>query len=268
MENIYLSLKFLENDDIKNILSENTFAKSFTVNWAKNNCVCTLYNLQEKFINLSELTIVIDDIFNEFKTTTLLIKENPNCQIKTFSLIVKSVYHPDIYCFCCLYEQLEKISFIFEGTMSQLNFEFPLFKEDSQVIFKSLTNFYFKNNFDGVKLSFLKNLYNNIESMPNLKDFYLDVILSECQIDNEFEIFYKEFIRKILSLKLKNIQLAVRKDRDDLNDEDIFDDEEYQDEKKDIRYYSRREIKGICPKADIDCMDKIQIRKLNIETVE
>ena len=70
MENIYLSLKFLENDDIKLILDENSIVESLTVNWAKMNSVCTLYSLQEKFINLSELTIVIDDIFNEFNSTT------------------------------------------------------------------------------------------------------------------------------------------------------------------------------------------------------
>ena len=252
MENIYLSLKFLENDDIKLILDENSFVESLTVNWAKMNSVCTLYSLQEKFINLSELTIVIDDIFNEFNSTTLLISENPDSQVKNLSINIKSVYHPDIFCFCCLYEKLKKISFIFEGTMSQLNLEFPLFIEDSKVVFNSLTSFYFKNNFDGVTLPFLKNLYTNMDSMPKLEDFYLDVLLYGSQIDNEFEIFYKEFIRKILSLQLKNIHLAVRKDRDDLNDEDLFDDDEYQDERNVIRNYSRREIKGIFPKVNFD----------------
>ena len=268
LDNLSLNLKFLENEDIKKYPDTNQFIKSLTFNWTKFNCNCILYSLQEKFINLTDLTIVTNGIFNDFSVAALEIKENQDCKTKNISIINQSIYHPNINCYCCPYDKLEKISFIFEGTMSENEIDFPIFKKECKVLFKSLNYFYFKNNFDGVSFSFLQNLYNNLDLMPNLKDFYLDVILYGSQIDTEFEFFYKKLIRKILSLKIINIHLAVRKNRDDLNDEDIFDDDEYQDEKKRIRNYSKREIKGIYPKVKIDFMEKIKIRKLKIGIIQ
>ena len=55
-----------------------------------------------------------------------------------------------------------------------------------------------------MKFNILNNIYNNINNMPNLQNFFLDIRL----IENIDEDFFKNFIRKILHLKsMKGIKI-------------------------------------------------------------
>ena len=57
-----------------------------------------------------------------------------------------------------------------------------------------------------IELKILKNLFNNLEKIPNLKDFKL---IAFCKDIEEKE--YENFIRKILFLKIKSIYLKIKK---------------------------------------------------------
>ena len=96
-----------------------------------------------------------------------------------------------------LYEKLENIEFNFyyrEGKNEIKDF-FPIFNDKCPVEFLSLT--FFRLDMSGkLDIDILKNVYNNIDKMPNLKKFYFIADVKDVHED-----FFLNFIKKVLSLK-------------------------------------------------------------------
>ena len=96
-----------------------------------------------------------------------------------------------------LYEKLEEIEFNFysrEGKNEIKDF-FPIFNDKCPVEFLSLKCF--RLDMSGMlDLDILKNIYNNIDKMPNLNKFYFIIDTKGVQED-----FFFKFIKKVLSLK-------------------------------------------------------------------
>jgi len=184
--------------------------------YLKKNKNCNLYNLQNIFFNLKNLTInlFIENIISDDnaqiigkKEPKLEILENPICKITSFNILVLNKLNSEIKFFIQSYENLESIDF----DIRDLNFKtnFPIFNDKCNTIFKSLKKFklsIFMSNWDDKKIeidSKIKNLCNNIDKMPNLKEF---TFLDFCDMFDENS--YKNLIKKILSLKfITNIKL-------------------------------------------------------------
>ena len=76
----------------------------------------------------------------------------------------------------------------------------PFFKNKCNVIFSSLEffNFSLEENLDKNGDELITNLYNNIDKMPNLIEFYFSVCIIN---ENLNETFYYNFVKKVITLK-------------------------------------------------------------------
>ena len=88
----------------------------------------------------------------------------------------------------------------------------------------------------------LNNIVNNIDNMPNLQHFSFKCFLKDIEED-----IYKNYIRKLLSLKLKYVELIIDK-------EGYFS-----------RLYTLEELKTICTSINTLNLNKINIRKYEIK---
>ena len=239
----------LYNDEISKIPGENKSIERAAICWDDNND-CILYNLQNKFPNLSNLTIDISDIeqgFNQNIKSSIEITENPKCKINQFE--IGAYLGMNIKFYIQSFENLVSVSFKIGYRFGISNNNFPIFNNDCKVIFKSLKNFYFsaescyRRNFD-----ILNNIYNNLDKMPNLKSFSLK--FSHKYITEEF-VF--KFIKKLLLMRLNNIELFLTK---------VYENEDYHEE------YSINELKEICDKININYFNHISIRKFETKKTE
>ena len=103
----------------------------------------------------------------------------------------------------CNFKKLEKI---YINTCDCKKLLFPIFCQSCD-IFESLTDFTFKYNY--LNFETLVNIYNNIEKMPNLKNFTLS-----CNNNCFHEYLYEKFIGELSKLKLNNIYIDIRKNVD------------------------------------------------------
>ena len=143
------------------------------------------------------------------------ITENPKCKTNIISLRLIS---RNIKLYIQSYESLKEIEFDFYNEIINLKDTLPIFNNNSSIIFKSLTHFNFKN-FDkkGISYSILNNIYNNIDNMPNLKEFKLS-----CYSKDIDECFYKKLIKKILLLNLDYIDLNIKKNYHEYKESDNY----------------------------------------------
>ena len=129
---------------------------------------------------------------------------------------------------------------------SNLDKSFPLFSENCKYIFKSLIRFkldntkvnqmHLRDEDYGFDIKIIKNVINNLDKMPNLKNFIFKVF---SQTD---EVTYKQLIEKLLSSNIKNIEFK------------IFD-ECHKEE------YSIDELKNMFKSFDIKKFESINITK-------
>jgi len=102
---------------------------------------------------------------------------------------------------------LISISFNFNRRFDISINNFPIFKNNCKIIFKSLKYFTFiAPDCYRMDLEVLNNIYNNIDNMPNLKSFIL-----KCYQKNITEDFLIKFIKKILPMKLNHVELYLTK---------------------------------------------------------
>ena len=126
--------------------------------------------------------------------------------------------------------------------ISYLKYTLPIFNENCNVIFKSLTKFHFNYLTNRkFKLNILNNVFNNIACMRNLKDFLLF-----CYNDVSDD-FREKFIKKLLLLNLTNIYFRIDNNKD----------------KKD-EMFSENELKIINPNIDFSKYKEIYIYKKQI----
>ena len=171
----------------------------------KNYNLCGIQNI---FCNLTNLTCKIfeDNSYKineqiiETKEAKLEIIENPNNKITSFNIIIDKL-NSGIKFFIQSYENIESMNF----EINDLNFKtnIPIFNDECNIVFKSLKKFslnLYLSNFDKKKIeidSKINNLFNNIDKIPNLKEFTFSGFN-----DMLDEISYKNIIKKILSLKI------------------------------------------------------------------
>lgn len=210
---------------------------------------CILYNIQDKFPNLTNIKLYITDYsqgYNQNCARSLEIKENPECKINKFSL--DTPFNSHIKFYIQSFETLVSVSFNFCMRFSMEKDYFPIFNDKCKVIFKSLKYFQFIQDSYTLDFSVIKNLYQNMDYMPNLKYFEL-----KCYQKDINEEFINNFIKKILSIDLDIDKLALTKD------EFFLRELGYNKYKE----YSINELKEIYPNVNINKYKILSIIKNN-----
>ena len=240
LKKINIELCKINNNELVDFHSENytvTEAEFRLKNIDDDNNII-LYNLQKIFPNLYSLIVNVLPNKNKSqnKPSQLKIKNNSKSNIRKLSLYLNAKM--DIEFYCQSLENLVEIDFNYKDFDNNLMNDFPLFKKKCDVKFLSLTNFKFVYHCSIENEKILNNLYDNINNMPNLKDFRLTV--NKIYVKKNI---YEKFITKILNLKLDFIALKL-----------ISDFEESEE-------YTEKEIKIICPNINYLNFGKIHIDK-------
>ena len=173
----------IKNKSIKNLRLSIKFYKSFN----------SIKNFQNLFNNLTTFSVIR---YSYAKKGNFEIIENINSKIDDLKVEIK---YQDIKIYCGPFTQLKKIDICIKNRVINLKDSFPLFNDKCEVIFGSLTDF--SAFFEKVDFEIIKNIYNNLDKMPNLKQFKLYSYL--CKKLNKY--FYIDFIEKLLSLNLNGI---------------------------------------------------------------
>jgi hypothetical protein len=132
-------------------------------------------NIIEKFPNASELFMTIG-LCGGGDTPKFIIEENSNCKINKINIIIPegSAFLRGIYITCGPFEKLEKFSLILnKNNKINLKDSFPIFYDVCPIIFTNLKFFEFKviGFQDEFNDDITKNIFNNIDNMPNLESF-------------------------------------------------------------------------------------------------
>ena len=203
------------NDLITKIKGENATIKELNINYNiyNNNDDINFYEFQNKFPNLLKISIKFNLIkepkYKKKELPQILIKSNPNCKTNEISLFLGGSFRNSIEVYCTSFENLIKIDITLEQFMKDFNKSFPLFSDNCNVIFKSLRYFkFYTNNSVSVDYNIIKNLYNNLNYVPNLKELYLKIYYTFEEIEEDL---YKNFISKILSMNLDKIIFEIGK---------------------------------------------------------
>lgn len=201
LKKLQLSLNNITDDDIEEIEGDNLSITDLTIFW-NNNDDCILYNLQKKFPNLDKLSIFFP--YSSNIETLLEFVRNENNKIKEISLGGGGNYNIKVY--CQSFQNLERIE-INLGKIKNLKEALPIFNNCEKEEFNNLKYFRFiSRNENEITMNILKNIYNNISKINNLKVFELECITTD--ID---ENFYSKFKEKISSLKLDYSRLIINK---------------------------------------------------------
>ena len=239
LQKFEIELNKINNEEILEINGENYSVSKAEIFWNNENNDCILYNLQNKFKNLSYLSLnqnKLDD-----SEISLEISENKNCKIKKLKLDI-NIGFTKLY--CQSFENLIKIKIRTENKIKDLKNVFPIFNDDCKIIFNSLKTFHFIYK-DDISLDIMKNIHKNLNKMPKLKKLELDFIIKDLKED-----YYKSFARSILLLRLYDVFINIKKDNQE------------KDSRKKEKYYPLEELKEIC--SDIDysyAYRKIYIKK-------
>jgi hypothetical protein len=128
----------------------------------------------------------------------LKIKENKNCKINNLSISGFGIQNVELI--CGPYSDLIKFKIEDNGTITDLEDTFPLFKNNCKVVFEKLNSLSINNAF--IPLKSLNNLCHNLDKIPNLKEFKLVFCSKGIKKD-----FYEKFVKKLLEMKLDSIEL-------------------------------------------------------------
>lgn len=208
----------------------------------------TFYNLQNKFPNSSKLVIHNYDIFTKKESINLDIKEKSNLKISKINLFGK--LGNDLKFYIQSYDNLESICIVLNQKILNLKNVIPLFNEECQKEFKSLKKFIFYDQINEMNILLIKNLFFNIDKIPNLIKFGLQCYSKDINKD-----LYIQFAKKLLSMNLEVLVLDIRSTEGQIFlGEKLFinDDKEY---------YNNNELKELCPNMKYYKFKKIYIAK-------
>ena len=198
LENVSLSLNTIDIDDILKIPGENSSILSIKIVISNKNKHLYFNKIQNKFPNVSELSF---EIFNNSNGMKLEINQNPNSKVN--KLYLSGYGQKEIKIDIQSFEKLKIINI--DADIINLKEALPFFNKNYQIKYNSLTIFNFLiHGKKELSIELLNNLYNNIDNMPNLKEFYLHLYIKDIN-----EAFYKQIIRKLLSLKLNVISISL-----------------------------------------------------------
>ena len=173
---------------------------------------CILYDFQNKFPNLNNFSIFIKFYYVN-NSGGLKIIENPKCKVNKINIEIWRNNNLELY--INSYKTLKSFKLCVDKNV--IIKDIPLFSNNCNVIFESLysLNLFFQNEKRDDSED-LNNLYNNIDKIPNLKEFNITTSFTQ---GNQF---YKKFIEKILNLKLIrkiNIKRNINKCNENLSRE-------------------------------------------------
>ena len=203
LKKLQFSLNNITDDDITQIEGDNISVTDLTIFW-NNKDECILYELQKKFPNLNKLSIFFPYSHN-IETLLEIEKKENNNKIKEISL--GGGGNDNISFYCQSFQNLERIEINLEGKIINLKEALPIFNNYEKEEFDNLKYFRFiSKNENEITMDILKNIYNNISKLNNLKVFELECITKD--IDENFYVKLKE---KISSLKLDYSRLNIKK---------------------------------------------------------
>ena len=199
---------------------------------------CILYDIQNKFPNLSKCSFFsLQNEKNYLKSFEL--KENPNCKINKIIIDIDSTKTKDIKMYCQPYEYLEEITIYYSKTDNK-NF-LPLLNDKCDRVFNSLKYFFLDSKDYLIGGTLFDTIYNNLDKMPNLKNFGFCCNCKYLTINK-----YENFIKKLLSLNIDYISLKIRNESYFLLDN---------------AKYSYNEIKRLYPNFKVTNFNNINIYK-------
>ena len=243
LKEIHFWLINLDVDVISTINGQNNSVKILSIIQYNDKYNCNLYNLLQKFPNLTEISIKSQKYFrnyNDYKSQSQIkIVENNETKIKKISIIEQSEKNIKIY--CKSYKDVEYIYLNFYHEFNDLENCFPIFNNENKIIFESLKSFYFDYEDNYLDLN---TFYNNINNMPNLQNFSIRGRLAS----NTTKSLYEEFIMKLLDLKLKEINIEF-----------------INYIRSHAKYYSFDQLKELNPKFKPHKNAKIQIQKFKLD---
>ena len=202
--------------------------------------------LQNKFPNLS--SFYFQNSHFEDNEMDLEIKENKKSKINDIVIDCRFGQNIKNKIYCQSYETLKYFGIEIEK-IYDLKKVLPIFNEKCEIKFKELEKFSFKNEKYETNIDVLKNIYNNIDKMPNIRQI---TIICFCSKMNEE--FYRKIIEKILSLNLDYSEIKIR-----LSWNELVNGFEQMYSIKELN-----EMKKIYPKFKSLNFNKIKIHKLKI----
>lgn len=228
-----LDLKNLESIMIKTNLNDEQIRKIKKLNLSVKTInflsVNKIYiNFLEKFPELNGISYTC---INETENNILEIKENKDSKIDNITLTET----PNGKLYCHSYESLKALKFSFYKEINNIEKIIPLFDYKCNVIFKSLRDFSLA--YYNINDEFLNLLKTNLDFMPYLNNFTLEI-----KSNNISEIYYYDFIKKILSKNINNIKIEL-KDSNGSN----------------LDYMTKQEIKKIETKVNYFYHEKLEI---------
>ena len=193
IEEASLILNNLSDEDISSIQIKNRSIKNLRLAIKFYESFNSIKNFQNLFNNLTTFSVIR---YSYSKKGNFKIIENINSKIDDLKVEIK---YQDIKLYCGPFTKLKKIDICTENKVINIKDSFPLFSNKCAVIFESLTDF--SVSFKKTDFEIIKNIYYNLDNMPNLKQFKL--CFNWCKGLNKE--FYIDFIEKILSLNLNGI---------------------------------------------------------------
>ena len=202
LKSISIDLRRIDDNEISQIIGVNTSVLKLRITWINWADDCILNNLQKKFPNVN--TLILNLRFLDYRgETSLKIEENINSKINNFYLFGKGCKKIQFY--CQPYENLITIGIDLNNKILDIKNVLPIFNNNCNRTFQSLELFSFKN-YENYKLNIIKNVYNNLQYMPNLNEFIFQCANKEIE-----EELYKNFIRKLLELGIEHITFNIIK---------------------------------------------------------
>ena len=202
LKKIDFTLRTLNNNEISKIDGENYSVKDISVNW-KTKSDCILYSLQYKFLKLNKLIINTGNM-KYILPMDIELKENSTCNAHEIDINCKGEGNIKLYIES--FENLFKVNFNFDNIIKNIEKVFPILNDNCTTIFKLLTHFNF-TYYQEISVDILNNIINNIDKIPNLKEFSLRCLCYDIEGN------YKKLFKKVISLNLDfvNIEICIPK---------------------------------------------------------
>ena len=195
LKTLALNLEVIDFNEILNLEGKNTSLENLCVEW-HNEKDCLLKNIHIKFPNLSNIFLKGEGGLND-EPFMLNIKEDFNSKIdQIFFRFINE--NTEIYC-----QSFENLKTLVIASDSKLVIAFPIFLSNDKIIFKSLTYFSLFYAYD-LPLFILNNLFDNLDKMPNLCYFDINIISSDINEESYIKII-KNIVQheKINYIKIK-----------------------------------------------------------------
>ena len=204
LKKVFFKLNIINREKILKINDKNNSIRDMTICLNAHRIGDFMIYLQKLFPNLVKLAIIMDSIsYNNDKEYKLEIIENINYKIDEVKLIMGGT---DIIFNCGLYENLKIIDIECNNKIKDFTNILPFFNNKCDVIFKNLFFLRFiYHGTNGINPDILKNLYNNINKMPNLK--YFELI---SQFKNDTENMFQKLQESLKRLNLETLNFMKK----------------------------------------------------------